>query len=434
MVGRQLLGTPAPPSADARAEKPEVPSWVVDSIAETSKNASQIYVLYMSFLAYCVLTIFTTRDDGFLLNQAMNLPLLNVPVPSQVFFTLAPVIAIALFIHLQFYQCRFMALLSDSREHYAPMGRRRLYPWLITFAEEPEAGLVGSLQTMVVQSSLWWSLPMVLTLFAFWNLKRHIVALSIILAVLHIVGSLLVVYFWRRDRPGSASLARATLIVAVMCTEVAFLGVLFRLVKTGYPGGRDIDGRKYSWIATGARNLTAVDLSHLELKSPDLREVHLEGARLDNSKLDGVSFYHADLRGANLSASSLKTADMTGAHLERAQLYASDFTDAKLSAADFTDAYLPEAKLVGARLVSSVLRNANLIGTDFAGAVLVGTDFEGADLSKPINITGEQLAQACTLYGAKLEGHLLAYVQQNKASLLEKPLRGEDGLCHQRFE
>ncbi len=44
----------------AKEPKPEAPGWLLDNIAEASKNARKIYLLYIGFLAYCALTVVST--------------------------------------------------------------------------------------------------------------------------------------------------------------------------------------------------------------------------------------------------------------------------------------------------------------------------------------------------------------------------------------
>src|SRR5215813_13000286 len=91
---------------EPRRSKPQASPFLLSSLLETSKSASQAYLLYMTFLAYCSLTIFTTSDAQIMLNESMILPLINLPVSSRIFLGVAPIIAIGLFIHFEFYHYR----------------------------------------------------------------------------------------------------------------------------------------------------------------------------------------------------------------------------------------------------------------------------------------------------------------------------------------
>jgi len=432
------------PSSEETDAKPIVPSWLVESIAETSKNASQIYVLYVSFLAYCTLTIFTTSDEQIFFNQSTLLPIVNLGVSSIVFFVIAPIIAIGLFVYLQFYQCRLTGMLNKIRANYAPLGKERLYPWLISFAEEPEEGFVGTLQKVIAQISLWWLLPLILALFSLWNLKRHSTPLSLLVALLHILSAWIVVFFWSRYQP-SLYLGRRILLVVVLSFQICLVGFLVFLVKPGYIGARYINESQQGWLQAAFSNLTNVDFSHRDFTSSlpqnansdspkrllerELAGAYLEGVRLDGSNLKEVSLYHANLQGASLTFAKLQKSDLTGAQLQAANLGESDLTEAALSTADLTGALLLSTVLDKARLVSTVFRDARLVGAKLQGTVLIAADFEGADLRRVRDLTTEQLASVCTLYRAKLDNELIDSIRSQYPYLLEEPKRDDKGMC-----
>lgn len=71
-------------------KKPEDPQELIDNIAEASKNARKIYLLYLGFLAYCALTVFGTNDRTLVLNEPAHLPIVNVGVPLLRDFSFSP--------------------------------------------------------------------------------------------------------------------------------------------------------------------------------------------------------------------------------------------------------------------------------------------------------------------------------------------------------
>ena len=77
--------------------------WLIDNIAECSKNARAIYLLYLGFLAYCTVTLFGVTDRQIVLDEGVRLPIINVDVALQGFFFLAPVVASVVFVYLQLY-------------------------------------------------------------------------------------------------------------------------------------------------------------------------------------------------------------------------------------------------------------------------------------------------------------------------------------------
>jgi len=62
------------------------PSWLLDNLAEASKNAKKIYLVYLSFIAYCVLTVANTTDRQLILNSTTRLPIVNIDISINGFF------------------------------------------------------------------------------------------------------------------------------------------------------------------------------------------------------------------------------------------------------------------------------------------------------------------------------------------------------------
>ncbi len=84
-------------------KKEKNPKWIIDNIAEASRNARAIYLLFIGFLAYCAITVVNTKDRQLILNGTSHLPIINIDVPLNGFFLLSPLIAIIVFIYLQLY-------------------------------------------------------------------------------------------------------------------------------------------------------------------------------------------------------------------------------------------------------------------------------------------------------------------------------------------
>jgi hypothetical protein len=76
----------------SEAAKTEVPDDTLKCISDISQSASYAYVLYLSFLAYCTLTILATTDSHIIRNDTTVLPLVSLPVPFSIFSRAAPLI------------------------------------------------------------------------------------------------------------------------------------------------------------------------------------------------------------------------------------------------------------------------------------------------------------------------------------------------------
>ena len=347
-------------AAEKDKMKPDAPSWLIDSIAEASKNASQIYLLYIGFLAYCTLAAVTTTDRQMILKAVTLLPLINLNVPIDLFFTAAPFIALIVFVYLQLYLYRLRSLFNDLRTNDFRIDRRRLYPWIINFAEYPDSGLVGKLQILIVYFSLWWLLPMVLAVFAFRYMKRHDIILSCYLGIIHLFGTIAVVEFWRRQSlqnkihkcrvPQYMGRAFLRFLIPVLVFELAIILLIILAVKDGklwVENYSNLNGRP---LATLIRDLTTVDLSYQILVTEEKGYEELFWLYLEKARLEGARLSSSILKKANLQDAFLQKADLTRANLEKAKLEGANFNGANLEKAKLQEAILHDASLQDAKL------------------------------------------------------------------------------------
>jgi uncharacterized protein YjbI with pentapeptide repeats len=156
--------------------------------------------------------------------------------------------------------------------------------------------------------------------------------------------------------------------------------------------GRRADVQEVIWRSATGRvdlSLRALDLSGANIPGADLRNANLSGVNLH-----GANLQSADMRGANLS--------MFSASGDSAVTYPSgvDLSNANLSGANLQNANLQNANLQGANLQDADMRDANLSsvyrwGRNNSISYIAGTNLSDADLSSAINLTQEQLDQAC---------------------------------------
>lgn len=362
------------PTRGAAQEKPSAPDWIIGNIAEASKNAQQVFFVLVSLLIYCAISVTGTADRQVVLNSTVQLPVLNSTVSLEAFFLLAPVFALLVFVYLQLYLQRLKGLVHQLRADYAPVEPRRLYPWVLTIAEDPEPGSIGKLQGIVTDVSLWWLLPLVLLLFAVWSVRKHTLWLSYWVGSYPIGALLIVLFFWmkyeRRDRQRTLRPGMWTLAAVTVLADLAILLYLIPVANYGqlkFPSrGQAESGGLHSRWDRMLRSWTCVNLSYQVLITEQKNEydtywVNLEGAHLE---------------GANLDHVILKLANLRSAHLAGANLYDATLRTAMLESADFKD--------------------ANMAGADLSFAKLVGAK----------NLNAQELCSARTVYKAKLDADL----------------------------
>jgi hypothetical protein len=364
----------------------QAPDWIIGNIAEASKGAQQVFFIFVSLLSYCAITITATADRQIILNSTVQLPLLNSTVSLDGFFIVGPFVSMLVFAYLQLYLQRLKGLIHQLKQ-YGPIEARRLYPWALTIAEDPEPGSVGLLQQAITAFCLWWLLPLVLLLFAAWSIKKHSLLLSYTVASLPLLGLLEVVYFWSKygGRGRWLGLSRSMLslsLVVIMASTIlqtyvipdATLGGI-RALTNSQPGNTVAERWRaflHSW--------TCVDLSYQVLVSEQKKEydtlwVDLEGVHLE---------------GANLDHTILKLANLKNAYLQ------------------------------GANLHSTTLRGALLDGGNFQDCQMAGLDLSYAKFHSVKNVSLEELCKAKTLYKAELDNDLQARVTKACPDILSE--------------
>lgn len=408
--------------------KKKAPGWLIENISEISRKASSVYLLYMGFVGYSVLTIFGVRDHQLILkNQTAHLPIIDVDVSLTGFFIIAPLIAIGFFTYFQLYLIKSKKLIRELYEKYIPE-KGQLYPWMINLSEDKERGFMGLLHGITVKFTLWLSLPVTLMLFAISIIKKHDPYLYAAVAIFYpLAGTAIVLFFWcayeklelnrRTSKCWKTAVASLTFIFVV----ALILVIPWKYDKTA---SRDNQGTLAQYLTS----FMYVDLSSQKLVSEpeteyegiywaDLKRVHLERANLASSilkradlreaKIQGANLSEAYLDGANLSEANLENANLAKASLGKADLSNADLSGANLSEADLRGVNLTGAKLDGAIFAGAALEDARLHEVTFHGGNLRGANLKGANLWNA-DLRGAELGEA-TLVGvifdeANLEG------------------------------
>lgn len=422
----------------------EAPLWLIENLVEASKNARGIFYLYLSFSAYLLLTVIGTTDKQLLIGGTVQLPIINMQVPLIGFFVSAPILLIVVFTYFQLYLLRIQTLKRDLC-NFKPLAARQSYPWMINMAEDPDPGLVGKLQRVIVVLVLWPIVPIVLFFAQIWVLKKQDIALSFCLTAEFLFGLFVVFSFWKLFKLRSTML---TNIVLFIFLAFGILVVGYNIINPGcslkklfelkhlelpfqklindenekYPSLPLVDlqksNLKYANLKSTVLNRADLDSAHLEhanliaanLQNANLFGVHLEYANLIAAFLDSADLDSSYLGHANLSGAHLRYANLSGAHLEYANL-----SDAHLEYANLSGAYLDSASLTRADLEHANLSSAHLGRTNLAGANLEHADLSEANIGHAFLLL-THLREANLAY-ADLDSANLHYADLDRANL-----------------
>ncbi len=179
---------------NSNQNKPQAPVWLFDKITEISKNSQRVYLLFISFITYCGITLLGISDRQIILNETIQLPLINSNISFRGFIILAPLISILVFVYLQLYMYSLKCMIDDLRSNYQ-FEKRRIYPWMLNIIKIPELGLMGKIQKTFVYISLWWFLPIVLCFFVLQSFRLNIPILYYLEVIISLMAGCIVIWF-----------------------------------------------------------------------------------------------------------------------------------------------------------------------------------------------------------------------------------------------
>ena len=462
---------------------------MLETVAETSRNARKIFLAMLLGCVYSLLTIATTTDARLLTNSASSpLPIIRTEIPIAWFYWAAPFALLGLYVYLHFYLGMLWEGLAGLPAKF-PDGKRldeRAYPWFLNGLVRRHFARLKEGRPFLVQFKewttillAWWAVP--LTLFWFWlrYLRRHewggtgwhvalivaAVALGIMFyrsaaqtlqgaepppfgwktlwwnrRIFQVAGTALIllglsfgaIKGFRGDNPDGADSASAE--------QLAKNWVVQAFEKLGYSPFANLDGAELStkpanWTGSG-------DEDELTAQLGQVKKARLSGMNLRYASADGAFLVKADLDGADLRMARLTDANLFGANLQGAKLGGANLQGADLYDTNFQGADLQRANLQGTDLFGANLQDANLAHANFQGAELEEADLRKATLSfanfQEANLAHANL-QGADLYGASLRGADLLGANVEGAKFTGSKLQGADmieseGLTQEQLE
>jgi uncharacterized protein YjbI with pentapeptide repeats len=451
------------------AEKERLVFPLIDSIKEASKLSFTLYVSFLLFSVYAVLSASNVADVDLLRNSGtLTLPLINTAVPLAGFFVAAPLLIVVI-------QYRLACQLSMVWDLWARLPRKfpnaldkniLLSPWLILV---PSSGSNARLVDMIVTGTTVFLVgPLACMWLWFRYLPTHDLPIAFILiaafATSCAISAAAVLrystFVWPRYE--RSPLRWPTSIVATIAAFAGGLGLLGYLTDHVYYGemprqqvymSTDQDGFVLKSFGSSSNNgpsstevitnllsvgsfrpfavITQTDISR---KPPGWSG----GSREQINLVLGANFSARNLAYANFSESFLAKTDFRGARLQYTNFGNADLRQANFSVLELVDissstdqktglqyTHLYNSLFFGANmseanLATTIIRKSNLSTADLSNAILgnakisdtylIGADLRGAVLK---DATFENVR----LHGARLEGADLSSVRVSPAEL-----------------
>ena len=476
---------------ESDGETPVNPYSLLEAVNRSSDTAHMAWLIFLGIMAYLMIAVAGVSHEDLLLEKAVHLPILGVPIPQVQFFQFAPIFLLLFHLGLisQLVLLARKTLEFDSSVRQLEPTRRRTHPLRLElhnffFVQGIAGPHRSAIMSLFLHSMSWLTLailPVVLLLFIQMSFLpyhdavitwTHRIALLLDIGVLILIGVFLTraetsffQAFWRTSvsHPFSLLMTAAVLtfvaifsfVVGTIPGENLDIAVrkIFRLddkqkaarAETGYLQGFTIpflwgsaDGSLFGFFH---RNLIVTDIDLVVDKdvTPGERSISLRGRDLRFAKLDRSDLHQADMTGVNLQGASLIGTDLSRVRLncqDETELLLGDGRDkakcASARNADFTGAKLIGAQMTGIDLSGSKLENTNLEGAVLKFAILEGSNFWNANLRKA-DLTAGIKAQGANFLVARLEGADLNGAQLQFADFSNAQLQGAS-LAHAHLQ
>ena len=334
------------------------------------------------------LVLASTTDARLLTNASIALlPHLSIPIPSQTFARVIPMLLLGLFLYLHLHLHRLWEELAELPAVF-PDGRpldKTAYPWFFhsivrahVWCLRVHRPPLSRLCTVLTIGLAWWLVPGTLALFWIRYLPGHDWLVTVLHMTLLVASIGLAIFFQglaramlrghviRRFQHGTLAL-----LVAFACD--AILSFISFGALTGIPPYRPPASQMQDVAAAGP-------MSHI-LRQLVSRLLTLIGAS------PFANFVEAEV-------STSLTPMSTAGKRELEHVKGANLLERNLRYANAARAFLARADLRRADLSGADLRQADLRGARLDGAELFGTNLQGADLSFATGLTREQLANA----------------------------------------
>jgi len=464
LAGANVSGAKLPPDIHKFAG--------LSQVEELSKSAKKLFTSLLVVCAYAWITIATTIDAQLLTNSTSSpLPFIGAKIPIVGFYWVGPLILLSLYFWFNLYLQRLWKELAKLPAFF-PDGNpldEKAYPWLLNsllrvyFVNLRKKRQFLSLAEIGLSKLLsWWIVPSTLVFFWIRYLPRHdwlgtlfhvsLLVMAIVwgiwfqmLTKLTLKGQQLP--FIHEEKPWAnlktvwnttKRIGRVTTTgVMVLVLALAVSDALINATESGLH-------RHYIPIILqslgirGFADLTDQDLSHkplnwfrdgevprlvkgIQLKGFDLRNASASEAFLVNANLTDAALQKAFLRGADLRHAKLTRAKLQNSVLRVALLTDADLSDAQLQGADLRMATLRRTTFEGANLENANLEGINVRVSSLRRAILRGTNLRRANLTTALNLTQEQIDEACVDQETKLPETLTRPEQCPELELSKPP-------------
>jgi uncharacterized protein YjbI with pentapeptide repeats len=419
---------------------------LASALNHSAERVQTLWFSFLTFMLYLAIATGTTTHRMLFLEEPLNLPVLNIPLPLLGFYILTPII----FVVLHFYMLFYLVLLArtartfedallrafpedgDARENFRMRIENTLFVQLLVGGRLERVGINAKLLSLMALITLALAPVALMLMFEVKFLPYHSEAITWLHRGMLALDLALVWTLWPGYRSGWGVRLRPKkswwLVVPGALSAVA---LAYAVVVATFPDERIfvatlwLHGSPYwnpiNWDPYSGKSDTP---NWYALIAP-VNTLNLRGKGLiDDAKLARIAENNEASTGAQrrVATLSLQWRDLTGADLSFTDVRHVDFSAAILNRANFNNAWAKQAVFAAAYLRGASLNGASLRGASFSFASLQGASLKEAELQGASFFV--VALKGASLNGAKLQGALLDYTELQGVSLEGAQLQG----------
>jgi hypothetical protein len=379
------------------------------SVVDAASVSGGLWFTYLGILFYLLIAIGSVTHKDLFLQSPIRLPFMNVDLPMTGFFSLGPLLFVVVHAYVLLHFVMLAGKIEDldrvlitqivDQEEQAKLRRQlpaNIFIQLLAGPSEVRDGLVGGCLWLIALISLVIGPVLLLMFFEVQFLPYHSGSVTWWQRIFVGIDLGLIWMFWPAialRKSDVEPMAPKRFRIARKIQHIGTISIMLILTV----GSPTLVLLVATFRGEELRGLVEVPGSDLlidgKLNMKTLVPDSPFSSRLILPRFDAVGQANVDsaakleyvpqtilVKGRNLQGINLKLAD-----LRKANLIASDFTGGDLGSADLTNAQLDLANLI----------NVQLDYVHLAGASMKNANLTGANLNGALELTQEQLNEAC---------------------------------------
>lgn len=382
-----------------------------NNINDLLVSAKRAFILMLVLEAFSVMHLLSMSDIDILFGRNIFIPVTQAKLNTNIYYLFLPILIIGIYVYAQSYLTYALRLWVGYKNKYSDdvycVGG--VLPFAIVLMDDNEAKIKDFFISIYVKFVLWWCLPILLYLIPFLFLKRHYDIELYYMGLLPIIGTLVVLFYWKRVDNYKSLLRKNEFVLSYKKQKIYSIkylqyvvgnfGKIFLLYMAMYftynfyfelvPAAKAGVANDDKWKNTLFVYITDNDLrKHAEINGYEYEgynynfsNMRLEGAIIENLNINNFTFANTKMNNAKIINSNIKKSDFSSADLTGVYIWASKFDDVSFESAKldsigiYGNTVIEKCSFYRSSISNSVIMNSKILRSDFTYSVVNETQF-----------------------------------------------------------